>query len=237
MNWRQVAAHVLALAALEVLREVFGIEVWIGLLIGTPIASYLIVRMVREQRRGRIRDVARLAPEAREAALSEMSEDERAAARIKLGMASMGDTAGTNEGEVFRYPRTPWLLREGTFWVSAIGAAIAFATIVLNWNRSAFAWVLGLFLTANVGYQARLWDTDLATVRLSAEGIEEVAGDGTRTLIRWNEVAGVRYRRWIACLDIVAQGEARTIRVRYNLEGFPRFAERLVAFLKNRLSS
>lgn len=237
MNWRQVAAHVLVLAALEALRELFGIKVWIGLLIGVPIASFLVVRLVRQQRRNRIRAVARLAPEARDAALSAMSDDERAAARIKLGISETGDAARAPDGELFRYPRTPWLLREGTFWVSAVGAAIAFVTIALNWNRSAFAWVLGLFLTANVGYQARLWDTDLATVRLSTDGIEEVAADGTRTLIRWNEVAGVRYQRWIACLDIVAVGDARKIRVRYNLEGFPRFAERLVAFLKNRVSA
>ncbi len=232
MNWVQVAAHLVALAALELLRQLFGIKVWIGLLIATPIVSFAVVRLVREQRRSRIRAVAQLTPDAREAALARMSDDERAAARLKLGMASREDAATLPEGELFRYPPTPWLLREGTFWVSVLGAVVAFSAVFLNWNRTAFAWVVGLFLTANIGYQARMWDSDLATVRLSADGIEEVAGDGTRTLIRWYEVAGVRYQRWIACLDIVATGDARRIRVRYTLEGFSRFAERLAAFLK-----
>ncbi len=231
MNWRQVAAHVLVLATLEVLREVFGIRVWIGLLFGIPIASFLVVRLVREQRRSRIREVAQLDPAAREAALARMGDDERAAARIKLGLAHENDDI---ESELFRYPPSPWWLREGTFWASVFGAAFAFSSIYLGWNRSAFAWVMGLFLTANVGYQARLWDTEVATVRLSADGIEEMSGDGTHTFIAWSEVAGVRYRRWIACLDIVSTVEKRTIRVRYNLDGFPRFAERLVAFLKAR---
>lgn len=233
MNWRQVTAHVLVLAALEVLREVFGIRVWIGLLFGIPVASFLVVRLVREQRRSRIREVAQLDPAARDVALAEMGEDERAAARIKLGLANASED-DDDESELFRYPPSPWWLREGTFWASVFGAAIAFSSIFLGWNRSAFAWVMGLFLTANVGYQARLWDTEVATVSLSTEGIEEMSGDGTHTFIAWSEVAGVRYRRWIACLDIVATGEKRKIRVRYNLEGFPRFAERLVAFLKAR---
>lgn len=233
MNWRQVAAHVLVLAALEVLRQLFGIKVWIGLFIGIPIASFLVVRLVREQRRNRIHEVGQLDTAERDVALSAMGDDERAAARIKLGLAGTVDGA---DSELFRYPPSPWWLREGMFWVSVFGACLAFSSIFLGWNRSVFAWVMGLFLTANVGYQARLWDTEVATVRLGADGIEEIGGDGTRTFIGWRDVAGVRYQRWLACLDIVATRDAKKIRVRYNLEGFPRFAERLVAFLKARSS-
>lgn len=231
MNWRQVAAHVLVLAALEALREALGVKVWIGLFIGIPLTSFLVVRLVRLQRRERLKKVAALAPAERERVLQAMTEDERAAARIKLGMAQL-DQAAPAEAERFAYPRTPFWLREGTFWVSAVGAFAAFLAVATGWNRTTFAWLVGLFLTASVGMQQRMWDADDTQFVLGPEGIEEIGADGERRLIRWGEVSGVKYRRWIASLDIESAATARSIRVRYNLVGFPRFAELLVAYLK-----
>ncbi|MBI3791504.1 MAG: hypothetical protein HY275_11585 [Gemmatimonadetes bacterium] len=232
MNWRQVAAHLLVLAALEALREALGVKVWIGAFIGIPVTTFILMRLVRLQRRERLRQVAALAPAERARALEAMTDDERAAARIQLGIATVDDGRVAPGSERFGYPRTPWALREGTFWVSAIGAAVAFFAIVSGWHRTTFAWLVGLFLTGSVGMQQRLWNSDLVSFTLGPEGIEEVEPDGTRTFIRWSEVTGVKYRRWIASLDINAEPTGRRIRVRYNLEGFPRFAELLVAYLR-----
>src|SRR5919204_2284374 len=233
MSWKQFAFLTLALVALNAVRYLVSEPAeWLALL-GASLLGYFAVLVARRRWRRRAERLRQMRPDEADAVLDTLPPDEGAALRLALGRARSADEAAGADGQEFRYPRTPALIREATFWGSVAIALLAYATLLAGWDAEErwYAVALGLGFTASVGYQRVAWDRELTTIRVSPKGIEQRSADGTVSAVPWHRVAMLRNRPVLMCVDIHS-ADGRRLRVGYNLVGFPRFLELAVAHFK-----
>lgn len=62
---------------------------------------------------------------------------------------------------------------------------------------------------------------------LSPDGIARLAPEGSREMLRWEEIAAIRERPFFQRLDLVDAHGRRRMKLPYQLEGFPALAEEL----------
>ena len=232
MSWKQFAGLTLVIVALTALRFLVGEVAERLALIGLLLLGYFAVRGGRRRWRRRA-DLLRGSSEGEaDAALARLTSDERAAMRIALGRIEIPETFAGESVQEFRYPRTPAMLREGTFWVSAAIALLAYVTLLAGWDREErwYALALGLGFTLSVGYQRVAWERELTTISMSSAGIEQRMSDGTIIAIPWREVVIVRNRPLLMRADIHGM-KGRRILVGYTLIGFPRLMELAAAYV------
>lgn len=230
MSWKQFAGLTLVLVALTALGFVVGqLAEWLAMF-GLFLLGYFATRVARRRWRRRAEELRRTIEDEADAALDRLPPDERAAMRIALGRPENPAALSGAEVTEFRYRRTPTLIREGTFWLSAAIALLAYVTLLAGWDREErwYALALGLGMTASVGYQRVAWDRELTIIRVSPAGIEQRSSDGTVVAIPWSEVAVVRNRPVLMRADIHGT-RGRRIRAGYSLVGFPRLMELTMA--------
>jgi hypothetical protein len=234
VTWKQFAVLCAVLFLLSLVRVVGGeVARWIAL--GVILALAYVGAHVSTQRwKRRVEKLKGATPAEREAALAEVPEDDRAAARIALGMVSADDaTVDPTKGEEFGYPRTPAVLREGIFWGSVLMAAIPAVLLALDRvpeGERIYAVLLMLGFSLSVGAQLKYGDWELTRIRLTPSGLQQINPDGSRVGILWSEVTFIRLHRWRGSLEIRGRRANQRIWVSYKLERFPRFLELVTAY-------
>ena len=226
MSWKHFAYLTLLIAALTAVKFFMGETArWLALL-GLFGLGYIATLVARRRWRRRVDSLRSASPEEVDAVLADLPPEERAALRLQLGYGSDAESLTAEDDLEFRYPRTPALLREVTFWASAAIALFAYVTLLASWDPDErwYTLALGLGFTASVGYQRVAWDRELTTIRVSSAGIEQRSADGTVVALQWSEVNGIRNRRLLMCTDICG-ADRRRVRVGYTLDGFARLIE------------
>lgn len=235
MRWKDLVLLVSFLILLNVVRIWRGETVeWLALA-GLLVLGYAVYRIRLRHWRRRLDKLRDAAPDQVNVQIARLSPEERAAMRVALGQVCSDDAAAPPDGREFRYPQTPRVIREYTFWASVILAALAYVSLVLGWDieERRYEIAIALFFTLSVGLQLVLWDRERATVRVTSFGIQSIAADGQVSGVLWSEVAAIRNRRLQMCIDFYAPDGRRRARVGYNLIGFAQFMELVVAHLKN----
>lgn len=232
MRWKDVGLIALVLLALNVIRFWRGETLELIALGALFVLGYVVYRVRRRQWRRRADRLRALDAEDAKAQLAALSPEERAAMRISLGQAEPEEPLAVER--VFHYPRTPALIREYTFWGSAVIAALAYLSIVFGWDAEERMYEIGLalFFTLSVGLQLILWDREQAAIRVTASGLQSIAPDGTVSGVLWREIALVRSRRFLNCVEFYSHDGKRRARVSFHLLHFAQFMELVVAHLR-----
>ena len=232
MRWKDVALIALVGLLLNVIRFWRGETVeWLAL-VALFVLGYFVYRLRLRQWRRRLDRLRDARSEDVTTKLAELSPEERAAMRVALGQAAPEEPLAAER--VFHYPRTPALIREYTFWGSVVIAAIAYIAIVLGWDVEERSYQIGLalFFTLSVGLQLSLWERERATIRVTSSGLQSISADGEVSGVLWREIALIRSRRLLHCVDFYSTDGKRRARVGYQLLHFAQFMELVLAHLK-----
>src|SRR5262249_46399311 len=146
---------------------------WVALA-GLLLLGYVVYRIRVRQWRRRLDKLRDSEPQQVKDQLSHLTSEERAAMRVALGQVSSDDATAPADGREFKYPQTPRLIREYTFWGSVVLAALAYVSLVLGWDveERPYEIAIALFFTMSVGLQLLLWDRERATIRVTSSGIQ-----------------------------------------------------------------
>ena len=234
MRWKDLALIALVSLLLNVIRIWRGENIeWLAL-VGLFVLGYFVYRIRLRQWRRRLDRLRKTKSSDVSARLAELSPDERAAMRLALGQAAPETPLNAGAERVFQYPRTPAVIRELTFWGSVVLAALGYLAVVFGWDTEERPYAIGLalFFTLSVGAQLFFWDRERWTVRVSSSGLQSVSADGEVSGILWREIALIRSRPLLLCVDFHSRDGKRRARVGYNLVHFAQFMELVVAHLK-----
>ena len=213
---------------------------WFGL-VYVPLvlaAFFLIVHFADRSRRRRLAAIRAMPEEQRRAAADAIAdEDERATARIALGLVDpeLDGPQPTSE-EIFSYPRSWKRSVEWTYWaclgLAGFILAIGYAQNVAA--RDDFLPWLGLIVGFGGGAAFLRWsERHLNTsIFINVSGIGSVDHTGQRRIILWSELLAVRPRPWLTQVEFYGVGTTRRIVAPYFLERFPRLMELVSARLK-----
>lgn len=229
MRWKDVALIALVSVLLNVVRFWRGETIeWLSL-VALFVLGYFVYRVRLRQWRRRLDQLRETRTR-----LAELSPEEQAAVRIALGERAPEETLEPGVERLFHYPRTPAVIREATFWLSVAFAAIAYLAIVFGWDVEERPYAIGiaLFFTLSVGLQLTLWDRERATIRVTSSGLQSIAADGEVTGILWREIALIRSRQLLNCVDFYSRDGKRRARVGYHLLHFAQFMELVLAHLR-----
>jgi hypothetical protein len=201
-------------------------------------AQVLYARVTDRGRRRRLAAIEALPPEEQRSAVDALvDEDERAQARLQLGLVDpFADGPQAADEEVFAYPRSWQRMVAWTYWMCLAMAAFI---IVIGYRQNVVArhdflqW-LGLVLGFAGGAVAVRWSERqvLSRVFINVSGIGAIDPDGGRRIILWSELIGVRPRPWLTQVDFYGRGGTRRIVASFYLERFPRLMEMVSARLQ-----
>jgi hypothetical protein len=91
---------------------------------------------------------------------------------------------------------------------------------------------IALFFTLSVGLQLTLWDREQATIRVTTSGLQSITPDGRVNGLLWREIAMIRSRRLLNCVDFYSHDGKRRARVGFHLLHFAQFMELVLAHLR-----
>jgi hypothetical protein len=91
---------------------------------------------------------------------------------------------------------------------------------------------IALFFTLSVGLQLTLWDREQATIRVTTSGLQSITADGRVSGLLWREIAMIRSRRLLNCVDFYSHDGKRRARVGFHLLHFAQFMELVLAHLR-----
>jgi hypothetical protein len=234
MRWKDIGLIAALVFVLTLIRLWRGATVEVLALIALFALGYSVYRVRLRQWRRRIAKLREASPNDATMELANLSPDEQAAMRIALGVSATDDATPSAADRVFEYPRTPTAIREYTFWASAIIAALAYLALVFGWDAEerSYEIALALLFTLSVGYQLSAWDRERASVRVTSFGLQAISPDGTVSGVLWSEIAGIRTRRLLMCIDFYSRDGRRLARVGYNLIGFGQFMELVLVHVR-----
>src|SRR5262245_31025946 len=180
-------------------------------------AQLLFARVADRGRRRRLAAIEALPPEEQRPAVEALAdEDERAQARLELGLVDpFADGPQGAEEEVFAYPRSWKRMVAWTYWLCLAMAAII---VFIGYRQNVVArpdflpW-LGLVLGFGGGAIAIRWSERqmLSRVFVNISGIGSIDPDGRRRIILWSELIGVRPRPWLTQVDFYGRGSTRRV--------------------------
>jgi hypothetical protein len=212
----------------------FGL-IYVPLVLGVQLVYSRVTDRGRRQRLAAIR--AMPADKQRAAAEALPDEDERANAKLSLGLVDpITDGPQPAEEEVFSYPRSWKRSVVWTYWLclgmAAFILAVGYAQNVVV--RNDFLPWLGLVLGFGGGAVALRWSERhvLSRIFINVSGIGSIDPAGRRRIIFWNELAAVRPRPWLTQVEFYGLGSTRKIVVSFYLERFPRLMEMVSARLQ-----
>ena len=234
MRWKDVAIIALVSLLLNIVRFWRGETIeWLAL-VALFVLGYLIYRVRLRQWRRRLDQLRETEPEDVTTRVAALSPEEQAAVRMALGQNAPAETLAPGVERVFRYPRTPTRIRELTFWGSVAMAAFGYLALVFRWDIEErwYAVGLALFFTLSVGAQLYFWDRERWMIRVTSSGLQSIAANGEVRGLLWREVALIRSRRMLLCVDFYSRNGERRIRVGYHLLHFAQFMELVLAHLK-----
>lgn len=207
------------------------------------IAAQLVISRVADRgRRTRLERIKTLPADQQRAAVDALpDEDERATARLSLGLVDpLTDGPRAAEEEVFGYHPSWRRTVTWTYW-ACLGMAGFILAVGYHQNVAArpdfLAW-LGLVAGFGGGAVLMRWSERqvLTRIFLNVSGIGSIDPAGRRRIILWSELAYVRPRPWLTQVEFHGVGSTRRIVASFYLERFPRFMEMVSAKLQERAS-
>jgi hypothetical protein len=235
VTWKDFGWFVAAMLVFNVIGAFFGQPAKVLGIVGFAAVGYLVFRFLQRRWHRKLKTLAEAPDAERAAAIDAMDENDRVAARIMLGEVTRDEANAGPDGVVFRYPRTPMAIREGTFWMSVGIALFVLIALVRGKTGDEWPWAVAIALgfTVSVAYQlAGGWDRELRTVTLTSSGIQLSDHRGRRTGILWSEIAYVKTRLWLTCVDVHSWDGRRRARISADLEDFNRFMTLVAAYLE-----
>ena len=202
------------------------------------LAQVAVSRHTDRGRRRRLEAIAALPPEQRRAAAEALAdEDERASARLSLGLVDpVADGPQAAEEEVFAFPPSWKRSIAWTYWgCLALAGVILFIGYRQNVvARDDFLPWLGLVVGFGGGAVALRFSERQVLTRIfvNISGIGSIDPTGRRRIILWSELAAVRPRPWLTQVEFHGVGSTRKIVASFHLERFARLMEMVSARLQ-----
>jgi hypothetical protein len=201
-------------------------------------ARFAWARWADRGRRQRVAAIGSMPEGERRAAADALAtEDERAAARMALGLVDpVVDGPQPAAEESFAYPRS-W--QRSLVWVYWLSLGMAGLILAIGYAQNVAArddflpW-LGLVVGFGGGAALLRWGEHQVHTRIfvNVSGIGSIERSGQRRIILWSELVAVRPRPWLTQVDFYGRGRTRKIVASYHLERFPRLMELVAARLQ-----